>query len=192
VGLFARETFFMFDPRLQSVHLESAPRREDFRRVRSNVQHALGEKTLLGDLHLAQLPHDQTFASLDNSGAAPAPLVCWLLFNGKQLPLRIGLNSVGRLPDNDVILEDDTVSRRHCAIVVHSDLSVELYDIASKNGTKVNGRKIKGPSVLNDGDEVNICGCKLTFVLKSGTPTINHSSIQIHLADDATLVGSAS
>ena len=182
----------MFDPRLQSVHLESAPRREDFRRVRSNVEHALGEQTLLGDIRVPALSRDQTFASASNCESKQPTLVCWLLFNGQQLPLRIGLNSVGRLPDNDVILEDDTVSRRHCAIVVHSNLSVELYDIASKNGTKVNGRKIKGPSVLNDGDEVNICGCKLLFVLKSGTPTVNHSSIQIHLADDATLIGSAS
>lgn len=180
----------MFDPRLQSVHLESAPRREDFRRVRSNVQHALGERTLLGDLLLAPSSRDGTFHSAGDESSPEPALVCWLLHDGSQLPLRVGLNSVGRLPDNDVILEDDTVSRRHCAIVVHSNLTVELYDIASKNGTKINGRRLKGPTKLTDGDEINISGCKLIFVLKSGAPTVNHTSIKLHMSDDVTLLGS--
>ena len=60
---------------------------------------------------------------------------CWLLDRGRQIPLKVGLNSVGRLPDNDIVIDDATVSRRHCAIVVHSDLTIEIHDVASKNGT---------------------------------------------------------
>jgi pSer/pThr/pTyr-binding forkhead associated (FHA) protein len=170
------------------MHLESAPRREDFRRIRARVQGAIGQRTLVGDVRVDPAgATDRTFPSIESAVGKQAG-VCSLLFNGEQLPLRVGLNSVGRLPDNDIILDDDTVSRRHCAIVVHSNLSVELYDIASKNGTKINGSKIKGPTTLTDGDEINICGCKMLFVLKSGTPTVNHSSIQLHLSDDITLI----
>ncbi len=179
----------MFDPRLQSVHLESPPRREDFRKVRARVEGAIGHHTLLGDIRVP-LTGSNTQPGEDDSAEDEKPTqACWLLFNGEQLPLRVGLNSVGRLPDNDIILDDDTVSRRHCAIVVHSNLAVELYDIASKNGTKINSRKIKGPQKLADGDEVNICGCKLLFIHKSGTPTVNHSSIKLHTMDDMTMVG---
>jgi len=179
----------MFDPRLQSVHLDSAPRRNDFRKIRARVEGALGQHTLLGDIKLPLASGSNTHPNDRQSADAPVAQMCWLLFNGEQLPLRVGLNSVGRLPDNDIILDDDTVSRRHCAIVVHSNLSVELYDIASKNGTRINSRKIKGPQKLADGDELNICGCKLMFIQKSGTPTVNHSSIQLHMTDDMTMVG---
>lgn len=167
--------------------MDSLPRRENFRKVRARVEGALGEKTLMGDLKLPD--SDSKTCANPQSSSLPPCQHCWLLFNGEQLPLRIGLNSVGRLPDNDIILDDDTVSRRHCAIVVHSNLSVELYDIASKNGTKINNKKLKGPSKLTDGDEITICGCKMMFVMKSGTPTVNHSSIQLHLADDVTQMG---
>jgi len=115
---------------------------------------------------------------------------CWLLDRGKQLPLKVGLNSIGRLPDNDVVIDDATISRRHCAIVVHSDLSVELLDIASKNGTTVNGRKLAGSARLKDGDEIIICDRKLVFVMKSGAPTIDRQpSHHSHFSDDMTLAG---
>ncbi|HEY1186722.1 MAG TPA: FHA domain-containing protein [Gemmata sp.] len=78
-------------------------------------------------------------------------------------PLRIGMNSVGRLPDNDVVIRDECVSRRHCAIVVHSDLRCELHDVASKNGTLLNGRKIPQPTRLQSGDHITLCNRRLTF-----------------------------
>jgi hypothetical protein len=181
----------MVDPRLQSVHLESMPRREKFRQMRSRVERAIGDRTLVGELVIGQSA--KTPPNERSSVSTPIPpqatTHCWLLHDGRQLPLHVGLNSIGRLPDNDIILEDDCVSRRHCAIVVHSNLSVELYDIASKNGTKINSQKLKGPTKLTDGDEINICGCRMIFVLKSGSPTVNHSSIQLHLNDDMTLIG---
>jgi len=40
------------------------------------------------------------------------------------------------MPDNDVVLQDAYVSRRHCAILIHlTGERCELHDIASKNGT---------------------------------------------------------
>jgi hypothetical protein len=180
----------MVDPRLQSIHLESAPRRDDFRRARSRVQGALGEHTMAGDLRLAQGPEGCDVTCVPGSASAPPGVVCWLLDRGRQLPLKVGLNSIGRLPDNDVVIDDATVSRRHCAIVVHSDLSVELLDIASKNGTTVNGRKLAGSAKLRDGDELVLCERRLVFVMKSGAPTVDRpASRQLHHSDDLTLAG---
>ena len=102
----------------------------------------------------------------------------------------VGLNSVGRLPDNDVVIDDATVSRRHCAIVVHSDMSIEIHDVASKNGTLVNGTKLAGPTRLRDGDEIGLSERRLTFLLGGGqqtrppTPVSHHSSVE-----DRTLAG---
>ena len=107
----------MTDPRLMSVHLESAPRRDDFRRARSRVQGALGEHTLAGDLQLIQ--GDDRDRTPGPSGQALA--VCWLFDRGRQISLKVGLNSVGRLPDNDVVIDDATrdprtASPQHLAI----------------------------------------------------------------------------
>ncbi|MBO0701122.1 MAG: FHA domain-containing protein [Zavarzinella sp.] len=115
---------------------------------------------------------------------------CWLLDRGRQVPLKVGLNSIGRLPDNDIVIDDATVSRRHCAVVVHSDLTVELHDVASKNGTTINGRKIQGPTRLHDGDEIGLSEHRLQFLMFAGQPTVppvprsHHSSV-----DDRTLAG---
>ena len=114
---------------------------------------------------------------------------CWLLDRGKQIPLKVGLNSIGRLPDNDVVIDDATVSRRHCAIVVHSDLTIEVHDVASKNGTTVNGSKIGGPTRLRDGDEIGLSDRRLTFLMFSGQATNPQPRSHHKMSDDHTLAG---
>lgn len=52
-------------------------------------------------------------------------------------PLDRPLN-VGRTDDNDVVLEDPTVSRRHAAFLITQG-RVELVDLGSRNGTRVRG-----------------------------------------------------
>lgn len=67
--------------------------------------------------------------------------------------LKYGKNCIGRFEDNDIVIDNMRVSRRHCCIVVHSDERMEIFDTASKNGTRVNGQKIQ-KCWLNQGDEV--------------------------------------
>lgn len=50
--------------------------------------------------------------------------------------------TVGRDPGNDIILRDPKVSRRHAEIVFERGFFV-LHDLASANGTWVNGKKIR-------------------------------------------------
>jgi pSer/pThr/pTyr-binding forkhead associated (FHA) protein len=77
--------------------------------------------------------------------------------------LKPGLNSIGRMPDNDVVVADPSVSRRHCAIVVHLVRGCELHDTASKNGTFLNGKRIHGPTRLAAGDVIKMCDREITF-----------------------------
>jgi len=67
--------------------------------------------------------------------------------------LKYGKNRIGRFDDNDIVIEDIMVSRRHCCIVVHSDEQMEIFDTASKNGTRVNSKKIE-KCWLNLNDEI--------------------------------------
>ena len=181
------------DPRLLSVHLGRNPRRDAFRAARGRVEHAAGGHTIAGEI---RLPLGSEARDLKTLAPCEVPVKqagtqCWLLDRGKQVPLKVGLNSIGRLPDNDVVIDDATVSRRHCAIVVHSDLTIELHDVASKNGTLINGRKIQGPTRLRDGDEIGLSDRNLTFLMFSGQATGAAPSLRSHLsfADDRTLAG---
>ncbi len=56
--------------------------------------------------------------------------------------------AIGSLTANDIVLDDATVSRRHCAIVNHPD-DVWLYDIGSTVGTVVDGQRVFGRVFLD-------------------------------------------
>jgi len=79
-------------------------------------------------------------------------------------PLAKSETTIGRWEDNDVIVDDRWVSRYHSQVRREGEQYV-IEDLGSKNGTFVNGRRIAGPTVLTDGDEVQVTPLiKLTFV----------------------------
>lgn len=165
----------MSDPRMRSMHLESEPRREQFRTARQLLEQACGTNTILADERL--LASDERLET-PTIAAAPGEIVpitktrltCYLKDGVNVYVLRLGMNSVGRLPDNDVVIRDECVSRRHCAVVVHTDMRCELHDVASKNGTILNGAKIGGPTRLQSGDQILLCNKKLTFLMTDTDP----------------------
>jgi hypothetical protein len=155
----------MADPRLNSIHLDDV-RREEFRRAREALLSARGQHTLAAeerDAWLTSHPH----TLVQNPGnVTPPNLKCWLMDKEFIYPLRPGLNTVGRAPDNDVVVPDAYVSRRHCAILVHTGDGYELHDIASKNGTWINGKRLAGPTPLHSGDEIRMCERQFIFLTK--------------------------
>jgi pSer/pThr/pTyr-binding forkhead associated (FHA) protein len=92
----------------------------------------------------------------------------WLMDHDGIYPLRVGVNTIGRLPDNNVVIQGAYVSRRHCAILVHARDGCELHDIASKNGTYINGLRLCGPTQLSAGDEIRMCDRQFIFMSKHG------------------------
>jgi pSer/pThr/pTyr-binding forkhead associated (FHA) protein len=107
---------------------------------------------------------------IQNPDQTPPGLNYWLVDNEYIYPLKVGINTVGRSPDNDVVVQDCYISRRHCAILVHAGNVCELHDTASKNGTFVNGQRIAGPTRLRSGDEIRICDQRLVFVTRNDPP----------------------
>jgi len=62
--------------------------------------------------------------------------------------------TVGRTADNDIVLDNLGVSRRHAEIEFHPDSAV-IMDNESLNGTFVNDRKIT-EEILKDNDQITI------------------------------------
>jgi hypothetical protein len=170
----------MTDPRLNSIHLE-LPRRQEFRAARELLLHARGNNTLCAENQSGfGGPSAANLTAIEKLGpcspATPARFV--LMDRDYAYPLKVGLNTIGRMPDNDIVLEDAYVSRRHCAILVHVGDFCELHDVASKNGTLLNGHKIEGPTRLKSGDEIRMCNRNLVFMCRGGevnSPSSQHT-----------------
>ena len=72
----------------------------------------------------------------------------------QTMELRLGVNHVGRTPDNDFAIPHTTVSSTHCEFIVSND-GVYLRDCESTNGTFINGRPVR-EAWLQAGQEVRL------------------------------------
>jgi hypothetical protein len=83
---------------------------------------------------------------------------------GKIFELVKDVVTVGRDVNNDVVLNDAEVSRNHARLTAQSG-GYLIEDLASTNGTFVNGQRLIGPKLLNPGD---VIGLGETIVLEFG------------------------
>jgi hypothetical protein len=152
----------MNDPRLNSMHL-GPDRRELFRFAREQLLGARGAQTC--------------YFEQDNGGGSatlhgdkdqdPALDLDYCLIDREHVyALKVGVNTVGRSSENDLVVPDAFVSRRHCAILVHASRGCELHDVASKNGTFLNGAKLGKPTRLKCGDKIRMCDRQFVFLIK--------------------------
>jgi VWFA-related protein len=73
-----------------------------------------------------------------------------------------GVTNVGRARDNQVILEDATVSRHHAWIKSEGEAFL-VFDIGSANGTYVNDEQIEEPHLLQNGDLIRFGDAEFVF-----------------------------
>lgn len=76
-----------------------------------------------------------------------------LVWKDQLLPLNEGDQIAGRGEECELVIDAETVSRRHARITVHEG-TASIDDLGSTNGTSVNGQRISAPTVLLDGDEI--------------------------------------
>lgn len=78
--------------------------------------------------------------------------------------------TVGRTGNNDVVLDDGTVSRFHAWFQREADGAFSVTDAGSKNGTFVAGVRLlpRRSSALADGTRLRFGHVDLTFYLASG------------------------
>ena len=68
-------------------------------------------------------------------------------------PLNQKITHVGRSRSNYVQISDPLVSTKHLSVTVSGNTCV-VNDLDSSNGTFINGDRLVGARVLNDGDEI--------------------------------------
>jgi DNA-binding SARP family transcriptional activator len=102
-----------------------------------------------------------------SSGGSAEPVTAYLrdARTGQSHSLRSGLTNIGRLDDNDIVLADVEISRRHAAIV-DTRASYLMVDLRSRNGVEVDGERIKTSALLAEGSVVRIGGHEFVFEIR--------------------------
>ena len=62
---------------------------------------------------------------------------------------------IGRAPSCDIAIGHKSISRRHLRIAMEGDHFV-AEDLGSQNGTRINGKKIAGPTAFQKGDKLQM------------------------------------
>jgi len=91
-----------------------------------------------------------------------------------KFDLAPGRLTIGRHPDNDVMIDDISVSGHHAEIEVVASKYLEgtleffIIDKGSKNGTFINDNDVKGRERLVDGDVIRLAWNKFKFIDENG------------------------
>lgn len=83
--------------------------------------------------------------------------------------------TIGRTPENDIVLNDMSISRKHAEISPRPD-GLYIRDLGSSNGISVNQTRLDNPYRLSNGDRI-LVGNVLVYFLELGTQQSDHAPV---------------
>ena len=95
-------------------------------------------------------------------GAGGSSMASIVLPSGQRISLNQGTVTVGRLPECTISINDSNISRKH-AEMRQTGGEYVVADLASTNGTLVNGIRITGQQRLNEGDIISFGSTHVRF-----------------------------
>ena len=108
----------------------------------------------------------------------------FVLDDGQEIVVALAEHlTVGRWEDNDVVIDDERVSKHHAELVRNADGSIQLFDSNSTAGTFVNGERVRSQTIRH-GD--TLAFGPLTAVLDLADHAANGSTPAPMLAGDET------
>jgi hypothetical protein len=118
-------------------------------------------------------PGTETRIPVGTSGLQASLIIQGGPNSGTTLPLSHRPITLGRRPDNDLVVDEASVSRRH-ALIMETPQGFAVRDLNTKNGTFVNRIKVgEGENLLEHGDRIRLAAGDVTFIFRQeGAPTI--------------------
>lgn len=92
------------------------------------------------------------------------PTGAYILINNQVFPIAEESITIGRQLDNDLVINDSLVSRRHAQIQYKAH-QFFLEDLGSTGGTFLNSRPINNSTPLHSGDIILIANIPIMFVI---------------------------
>ena len=152
---------------LQSALKNAASQAEIILQDQPILQFKASSKIPVGDFEVRSLAHEDKLSSTqsleipENSQSA-LPFAAFLIVNGANIfPLSKSIINIGRKGDNDLVLDDSQVSRRHAQLRAVSG-SYHFFDLGSTGGSTINGQKVKSAALLA-GDVISLAGVPLIY-----------------------------
>jgi diguanylate cyclase (GGDEF)-like protein len=105
---------------------------------------------------------------------------------GKRLELSGGVARIGRDQDNDLVLLDEGVSRRHARVERSRDGWI-VMDVGSRNGTLLNGEPLAGVERLKNGDVIKVGSAMVKYLSGQDVETSMWEEVfQLAITDNLT------
>ena len=123
-------------------------------RIRSTAAQRSPEATRASAINL-DLPRQVPMGTF-----APEATPYLVSITGEEFKITKSVTNIGRGEDADVQIDDTSVSRLHCAIVLGSEILIR--DLGSTNGTMVDGTRAT-EMILRDGSIIKIGNITLTY-----------------------------
>lgn len=111
--------------------------------------------------------HKQSAVRSESTGALVDDRVVARLRDkaGRHYPLNGVTTRIGRLDDNEIVLDDTEVSRHH-AVIIDTGTDFLITDMKSTNGVQVRGRRVRRSTTLEDGDHIRIGNSEFVFEIR--------------------------
>ena len=86
-----------------------------------------------------------------------------------------GVYLIGR-DGADIVLDDEKVSRKHAEIGLYGPEAFVVRDLASTNGTRLNGKRISEKAKLAHWDVIRVGDTSLRFAVIEGSISVSRSA----------------
>jgi two-component system cell cycle response regulator len=106
---------------------------------------------------------------------------------GRKYTLENKIVNIGRDPSNHVVVDNDSVSRRHARLTIESNARL-ITDLQSTNGTYINNKPILS-HFLQNGDQIKIGDTIYKYIMGNDVESAYHEEIyQMTIKDGLTTV----
>ena len=95
---------------------------------------------------------------------------------GKRCPLGIAPLYLGRGEDNDIRIQDNSVSRKHAVVQPVGD-GFQVADLGSTNGTFINDVPVERPTIIRDRSYLRVGNCIYKFLTGGNIEADYHEEI---------------
>lgn len=110
---------------------------------------------------------------MENSSTPKQEKKAYLIVNSQVFPLTKEITTIGRKLDNDLVIQDILVSRKHAEIRFENG-KYAIYDLNSTGGTYLNNKKVEEAKLFS-GDLILISNIPLMFIDESKTLEMDSS-----------------
>ncbi len=182
-SLLIGDSSFVFSERKSKKRSAKKTSYDDiFEGLASDTEKSLSEETPIPQEKTSKEPsaYDTIFEDVENLPELPFPLsqdTPFLLkvIAGPNSGAEIGLEKgktyiIGTdSKTSDIIFQDFSVSRSHAKLSIHSDGTLDIEDLGSKNGTTVNGMPIVDQKIVTPQDVIGM-GTSLFLIIDREAP----------------------